>query len=62
MNKNVIESNHAKIRIKSNNTIHSIALKEGLESEYYDHKNHLKVIEVLLKECPASIKTIIELK
>ena len=38
----------------------SIVLK-SVESEYYDHKNHLKVIEVLLKECPVSKKLLLNL-
>ena len=61
INHNEITSKDAKITISSSKNISSISLMQGWESEFYDHKNSLEVIEVILKESPASIKTVVEL-
>ena len=62
ISKNIIESKNAKITILSSNKLINISLIDGWESQFYDHKNKIKVAEIILKDCPASIKTIIELK
>ena len=58
---NKIIGKDASITISSSKNIFSISLKQGWESEFYDHKNKLKVVEIILKESPALIKTVIEL-